>query len=369
MVNNEKKVVVVQRELMGYRYDLLEQLGGSFNSIKIVCAKNSTNKSSQDNIVISVKRGVKLKVTGDTRSTYIYFMPSVLFDVISSDIILIEGTTNILTNILCVPFARILNKKIIWWDAGYSPTSRTLRRKVIDRVASLLISITHAQIAYSTKAKTYMERYMGARNCEVLINTISTSYFESIVEQVENNNTKKKQQKTKSQVIKLLFVGVVEKRKKIKELIDIVGLLQIQGKKIQLRVVGGGVYLDYLKSYVSDNGFDNVHFLGPIYDREELKELYFDSDLFVMPGDGGLAVLQSMLYGLPCICCSADGTEEDYFEEEKQLRVFQGLDALENLLRNEKIYCRVEIKGFLNRVNSDDWIKCFVNSCNKIVSE
>jgi glycosyltransferase involved in cell wall biosynthesis len=35
------------------------------------------------------------------------------------------------------------------------------------------------------------------------------------------------------------------------------------------------------------------------------------SDLFVLPGLGGLAINQAMMHGLPVVCGPADGTERD----------------------------------------------------------
>ena len=35
------------------------------------------------------------------------------------------------------------------------------------------------------------------------------------------------------------------------------------------------------------------------------------SNIFVLPGTGGLAINEAMAYGLPVICSEADGTEKD----------------------------------------------------------
>jgi glycosyltransferase involved in cell wall biosynthesis len=44
---------------------------------------------------------------------------------------------------------------------------------------------------------------------------------------------------------------------------------------------------------------------------EELEQIYAQTDLFVLPGTGGLAVQQAMSHGLPVIVARGDGTQED----------------------------------------------------------
>ncbi len=130
-----------------------------------------------------------------------------------------EGTTNILNNIYIIPFAKLLGKKMIWWDAGYSIEPRSLRRKVIDFFLSPFVRLTNAQMSYSSLANNYMKHFMGAKNAFVNLNTINTNSFKKIKSEIFKNN---ETYNFNRQNIRLLYVGVVEKRKKIKELIEIV---------------------------------------------------------------------------------------------------------------------------------------------------
>jgi len=237
---------------------------------------------------------------------------------------------------------------------------------MIDFFVKYLIAHTDAQIAYSCKAKNYMEQYMGARNCYALLNTVNTDFVKANLGEIETNNLEKKS-KMGSSDINLLFVGVVEERKKIKELIDVVSNKQIGNKKITLNVVGGGDFLESLTSYVADLKINNVIFHGPIYDQMVLKKFYFQADLFVLPGDGGLGILQAMLYGLPCICCSADGTEEDYFGDLKHLRIFKNYEDILPLLARDDVYQRVDVRKFLEIVGSDIWAEKLSELCRSLL--
>ncbi len=61
-----------------------------------------------------------------------------------------------------------------------------------------------------------------------------------------------------------------------------------------------------------DNKSKNIIFHGRKTD--ELELYYFKSNIFVLPGLGGLAIAESMAHGVPVICSVADGTEKDLID-------------------------------------------------------
>jgi glycosyltransferase involved in cell wall biosynthesis len=56
--------------------------------------------------------------------------------------------------------------------------------------------------------------------------------------------------------------------------------------------------------------FPEATFFGVKHDQE-LGELFAMSDLFVLPGTGGLAIQEAMSSGLPVIVAEGDGTQRD----------------------------------------------------------
>ena len=357
-----KKVLIIQRVLTRYRYELLQELAPQVLKLGFVTSQGEENGTLKtfipddqkyNNIDIYKLKALKLNYKGESRGTSLFLYPQVLKIIQKYDTIVLEGTTNLFNNIYIIPLAKIMGKKIIWWDAGYSLTVRTLKRKLIDKVVYPLIKMTDTQFAYSTKAKKYMENYMGASNCQLLLNTINTEYFESIKEEILENIKNKKIDPKK---IKLLYVGAIEERKKIKDLIDIViKNNQENSRQFHLTVVGSGEYLKYLKSYIADKNIDFVVFTGAIYDKEKLKQYYFNADLFVLPGDGGLGILQSLLYGLPAVCTAADGTEEDYMDKKYILNNMEDLKDI-----NIKDIVDFNYSDLLNKVKKNLFINRFL---------
>lgn len=328
------KVLIIQRVLTSYRFELLQEMAPFVNKLGFATSQGDDMGTLKlyrpktlkySNIKIHELKSMRIKYSGDSRQTSLFFYPSVLKLINSYDVILLEGTTNLLNNLLILPYAKFLKKKIIWWDAGYSLDYRTLKRKIIDIITKQFVRFTHLQFAYSTKAKKYMEIYMGAHNCYLLLNTINTEYFESIQNQIKDN-IKNKQFDAKN--IKFLYVGAIEERKRVKELIDTVHEMNKKSPVYSLIIIGSGNYLEYLKNYVADNKMINIIFTGPVYDKDTLKNYYFNSDLFILPGDGGLGILQSLLFGLPTVCLAADGTEEDYIDHKY---ILQNLHELKSI--------------------------------------
>ncbi|SHG58766.1 glycosyltransferase [Flagellimonas flava] len=366
----QQNLLIVQRVLTRYRLDLFRQLHDNFGEIGIITSQGDSQGAlkkvdagniPEKNVVCHKLSSLRLGYKGESRSTSLFFYPQAIFLLRKYDVILLEGTTNILNNFLIIPAARILGKKVIWWDAGYSPSIRTRRRKVIDIVVKPLVGLTHKQMAYSTIGGRYMQEFMGAKKVFVNLNTIRTDYFEGIQQEIETNI---KGYKTGKSSIKLLYVGVIESRKKIKELADVVVKLNQtpEKKKYTIDIIGDGKLLQELRQTIRD---ENVVFHGPIYDKEALKSFYFRSDLFVLPGDGGLGILQSLLFGLPVICLKgADGTEQDYILEKTHLldrfdEIYPLLESIENV--DKSIY-----SNYLKKVSSQNWVKKFVSETTSI---
>lgn len=360
-----KKVLIVQRVITSYRLDLLTGLCEHFSEVGIVTSsgedKGTLKKAKSDsidysNLKIHELKSWKIHYTGESRSTSLFVYPAVIKLIKFYDFLILEGTTNIVNNSYIVPIARAMNKHIVWWDSGYSPAVRTKRRKVIDTLTRPFISMTHNQMAYSSKGEAYLRTYMGGDHAFTNLNTINTNYFETIRKDVESSIKSYAFDPLK---VKLLYVGVVEKRKKLEELIIQVNSLNedVTQRLYTLNIVGGGNQLDALRDEYQS---DQVNFFGPIYDKSKLKQFYFESDLFVLPGDGGLAILQSLLYGLPVLCLhGADGTEEDYIENKKFLLKSTG--DIYPFLKELKDIDRLPYLDYIDKVSSQYWIKKLLN--------
>ena len=370
---NNIKLLFVQRVITSYRLDLLKLLCVDFKEVGIITskgdeigtlklAKTTDTLTNYSNLKIHKINSLRIGYKGESRATNFFLYPRAVSIIKKYDVIIFEGTTNLINNTYLIPYAKLLGKKTIWWDAGYSLPTRTFKRKLIDFVVKPFVKLTDAQMAYSSLAKNYLAKYMGANKVFLNLNTINTNYFEDITDEINTNNTN---YKFDTNNVKLLYVGVVEQRKKVKELIDVVIALNKTNtnKKFSLTVIGGGNQLEELKTHTKTE--KNIAVLGAIYDKDKLKNYYFESDLFVLPGDGGLAILQSLLFGLPVLSViGADGTELDYITNSNFL--MNNISELSKKLSNLEFEERQAYNITYKKLSSNSWVAVLNNKIKSL---
>jgi glycosyltransferase involved in cell wall biosynthesis len=102
----------------------------------------------------------------------------------------------------------------------------------------------------------------------------------------------------------ILYVGRVEIRKGISELVEAVQILKERNIDVKLNVVGEGPELKRLKTEIPEKLRENVRYLGLISDRDRLFSLYMNTDLFVLPShDEGFprVLYEAMAFQTPII--------------------------------------------------------------------
>jgi glycosyltransferase involved in cell wall biosynthesis len=106
------------------------------------------------------------------------------------------------------------------------------------------------------------------------------------------------------------FVGRLIPSKRVGDLIRACSRLP---DAVELIIVGDGNQRSALER-VATSVLPTTRFLGERHGRD-LGKILAISDLLVLPGPGGLAVQEAMLYGLPVIVGSGDGTQVDLVHE------------------------------------------------------
>jgi len=134
----------------------------------------------------------------------------------------------------------------------------------------------------------------------------------------------------------LLYVGRLQARKRLDNLIR---AFENMPKELMLRlwIVGDGperAALEKQAAAVNSNTVEKIRFLGERH-GVELNHAWAETDLFVLPGTGGLAVQEAMSHALPVIVAKGDGTQDDLVRAENGWQIPpDDLDALTMTLKD-----------------------------------
>jgi glycosyltransferase involved in cell wall biosynthesis len=223
------------------------------------------------------------------------------------DVILTEGASNLWAASIAFIYSKMFGKKIIWWTLG-TLAGRKHRglRSLIQKWIGCLERHVDAVFAYSNQAKEYLlDEGVNEEKIFVGVNVIDTS--RRINEAKECSNA------DKENGFNVVFVGSVNKTKKLEVLVDAVADLSKEYGDVKLHIIGDGNYLDTIKKYTEGYKIVNATFHGRI--TEGLGILLSRYQVMVLPGLGGLAIVDGMACSLPIISGPADGTELDLIED------------------------------------------------------
>lgn len=156
------------------------------------------------------------------------------------------------------------------------------------------------------------------------------------------------------EVVNLLYVGRIVFDKGLFELIDALKILIEKGYSIFLNLVGGGTDLEKLKNYVGKKSLTaHVKFHGMISDQLNLKNIYSENDLIILPSyhEGFPRVLyEGMIMHMPIITTFVGSIgflmkDKENSIEIKPQNVQSIVDGLELVLKDESLAQSISDEG------------------------
>ena len=113
-------------------------------------------------------------------------------------------------------------------------------------------------------------------------------------------------------VVKLLFVGMLDKRKGVKELVE--ALSNVKSNNWVLTIVGNGPDNDALNASVCRLKLTDKIFFAGYKQKEDLLACYADADIFVLPSHSdpfSISTSEALASGLFVIASIYDGASKD----------------------------------------------------------
>jgi glycosyltransferase involved in cell wall biosynthesis len=248
---------------------------------------------------------------------------------------ILTGEIAIISNWFILFFAKLLNKKVLLWSHGlYGNES-----KLMYFFAKLFYGLSYKVLLYGNYSKNILESIgVNAEKLEVIYNSVN--YFETKekLRDAFSSNIYIDQFKNHNPVI--IFIGRLQKDKKIELLIDALELLKMSDINYNLVLIGENLDYDFQEINL------NIWEFGPCFDEETICNLFYNSDLCVSPGNVGLTAIHALSYGTPVI--THDNPKNQMPEFESIIEGFSGSFFHENSSAD----LALKIKNWIN-LNKD----------------
>lgn len=199
---------------------------------------------------------------------------------------------------LLIFYTKLTGKRLYTWEHGlYEPPRKGWQRFYLRSLFKMLTGI----FLYNNYAKKFLiELGCDKRKIRVIHNSLNTEAQTEIFKNISPSNLYIKHFNNRLPVV--IYIGRIQKRKKINQLIDAIYLLNSKLPKVNLVIVGGKDDDDDISRQVDSLHMNNnVWFYGPSYNEEYNALLLYNASVCVCPNGVGLTAIHSLTYGTPVI--------------------------------------------------------------------
>lgn len=237
-----------------------------------------------------------------------------------------------ISNIVFMFFAKLLKKKVFLWTHGFKKLEEGKRFYV-----RFFFKNATGFFLYGNYGKKMMIEYGIPEDRLHVINN-SLGYDRQLKVRTKLTSSKIYVERFNNNDPVIIFSGRLISDKKLDYLLESQKQL-LNENPFNLVLVGDGPETARLKQIADESGLnDRVWFYGACYDEEVIGDLLYNATLTVSPGNVGLTVIHSMMYGTPVL--AHNNTENQGPEYEAVIQGKTGLlfeeDDVEDMSSNIK---------------------------------
>lgn len=207
------------------------------------------------------------------------------------------GNFFVLSTWIAVLICKLRGIKTVFWGHGMYGNETGLKRIV--RLAFNKLPDNH--LLYERRAKKLMvESGFNPEKLHVVFNSLDYEKMLGFRDNYKVNKLDLAIFFTNPELPYIIFTGRLTKVKKLLLLLEALNQLIMDGKNINLLMIGEGPEKEILLEYAIKQGItDYIHFYGPCYSEEKLSLLISQAEICVSPGNVGLTAVHSLSYGTP----------------------------------------------------------------------
>ena len=354
------KALFVQRVMLHYRIDLIGRIA-NISGIDLILIhgrniKNSKFVNYEGEVSFKHKQLTTLIYRSNNKHLVIF--PFIIYHLIKHkpDIIITEGESNMLNNIMVYLYSLFSKVKIVWWGLGLIPGYKeSLFQRLYRPFMIKFFKRASYIIGYSNYSKDYYSNFINSDKILIAHNCLDNDKIDNEINKFKNSVKHVKNKYNLNDKFVIIYVGGFQITKGVDRLIKAYSIIKKKYPKTALLIVGESEGKQELLNIINELKINDIHFAGK--QINEISKYFLSANLFVLPGLGGLSIYHAMVHSLPVISASADGTERDLIRDG-----FNGY-ILQNENIDELVY---KIKNFLKY--KDLSTKMGLNS-RKIVDE
>lgn len=163
------------------------------------------------------------------------------------------------------------------------------------------LAYLHRGIAVSEPARNFLHQYFPGFPLRVIPNGIDVNAFKPGLAPIRH---------LRDDNVNILFVGRLEKRKGLGDLLRAYEFMNARVPKSRLIIVGDGPLHGQVESYIARHRLPNVVMAGFVPDTV-LPRYYCSADIFCAPATGaesfGIVLLEALASGLPVVATEVEG--------------------------------------------------------------
>lgn len=357
-VTFSKRVGLQQRVIPEYRLAFLEHFGEAcFGGLSVIAGEPRLDESIVTAAQIPNAEFVRTKNRHILSGKFYLCAQTGLLTWLRTwdpEVLILEANFRYPANRRAITWMQRRNRPVIGWGLG-TRKDRGFLSGFLNRLRENYLNSFDALIAYSSAGVAQFVAAGIPRDKVFLA-------INSILPPIDRLPERTSWESRKPRV---LYVGRLQARKRLDVLIRACAALET---KPELRIVGAGPEEKNLKTLANEI-LPDTKFPG-FLQGGELVANFKSADIFVLPGTGGLAVQQAMVYGLPIVIGEGDGTQLDLVSEKNGWHITPGdIDDLVRVLNESladgsrlKKMGEASFKIVQDRANVEKMVEVFVQA-------
>ena len=315
-----KRVLIIEAQIKRYRKPFYERLNNALYredvQLKVVySAPSSAEERKHDNCDLPQEYGVKIKGYWFGKERFL-FQPA-FREIASADLVVVDQANRFILNHFLIPLSFFKLKRTAFWGLGENRQAD--RSRFSEWYKERTLNWVDWWFAYTAGTARYLQEHgVFPAKITAVQNSVDTRDIQMCVKNLSVNARRalRAELSIGPSAPVGIFIGMLHKVKSIPFLILAGEKIRQTIPEFQLIVVGGGPDEEEIRRTAAHLPW--VHFVGPKF-GEQKSQLLAISDVFLLPGRAGLAILDGFAAALPLIATRRfiHGPEMEYFEERR----------------------------------------------------